>query len=140
MCSPDSIIATVVGLCLATRALGGAIGNTIYGTILNNKIASEVPEFVASYALKAGLAPNSTEQFITVFLTDPANITSIHGVNEQIITQAGIGATYGFAKAFSYVWYASIAFGALAAVCCFLLPNIKKYLTNRVAVVSAAAS
>jgi hypothetical protein len=121
---------------LASRAVGGALGSTIYGAILSNKVVIELPKAVASSALAAGLPAASVEEFVTVFLGNPTNITSVPGATAEIITQAEVGMTWGYAQAPKYVWYSSIPFGVLATVCCAFLPNIRKYLTNRVAVVS----
>lgn len=138
-CCPDSIVATAVGLCLATRAVGGALGSTIYGTVLNNRIVVELPKSVAAYALAAGLPVDSVKEFVEVFLTNPTNITSVPGATAHIIAQAELGVPWGYAHALKYVWYSSIPFGILATVASAFLPNIKSYLTNRVAVVSLLA-
>lgn len=43
---------------------------------------------------------------------------------------------WAFADALKYVWYTTIPFGIISFIACLFLPNIKKYMTNRVAVVS----
>lgn len=136
MCCPDSVIAITTGLSLAARTFGGALGITVYSTIFQNKIIKYLPMDVAEYALKAGLPASSLSEFLTAYLTAPTTAEAVKGVTPYVLEQAALGQSWAYAHSLRYVWYTSIGFGIGAAVCCLFIPNIKRRLTNQVAVVS----
>lgn len=119
------------------RTFGGAVGTTIYTSIFQNKVAAILPGEVAKYAVQAGLPPSSAPAFVEAFLTPGANVTAVPHVTPQILAQAALGSAWGAARAFKYVWATSVAFGAVSCIVCFFVPNTRKYMTNRIAVVSA---
>lgn len=131
---PDSLLATTAALSLSIRTVGGSIGFTIYYNIFVNKINKELPANVAKYAMKAGLNASDAVEFVTTFLTAPANITQTPGYSPQVLAGAKLGSRWGYAESLKWVWIASIPFGILAIITCIFIPSIKKYQTNRVAV------
>jgi hypothetical protein len=136
-CCHDSLIATLTGLGLSVRTLGGAIGTTIYSAVYQNKLGTYLPENVAEYAIKAGLPASSAPAFVKAFLTPGGNISIIPNVTPEVLKQAAIGQAWGYSHAFRYVWGTSVAFGGVACVICLFIPNTQKHMTNRVAVVSS---
>ncbi|OQV00814.1 hypothetical protein CLAIMM_06262 [Cladophialophora immunda] len=135
VCCPDAVISTVTGLSLCVRTFGGALGTTIYSAIFQNKIAHYLPQYVAQYVSEAGLPAASVSQFVTVYLTSPADISKVPGVNQTILAQAALGQSWAYAKSLEYVWYASVGFSAAAFGFCLFIPNIKRHMTNRISVV-----
>ena len=131
--APDTAIATCVALSLTIRAVGGSIGYAIYFNIFINKLTPRLPAYVARYAVEAGLPATSAEEFVGVFLTAPANLTTVAGVNERIITAATLGTRWAYADSLKFVWLASIPFGVCAIIACCFIGSITKYMTNRVA-------
>lgn len=131
---PDSLLATAAALSLSIRTIGGSIGFTIYYNIFLNKLTKALPEMVGEYAVKAGLPLTDATEFVTIFLTAPATIASAPGYSPAVLEGAALGSKWAYANALKYVWYTSIPFGVLAIISCALLPSIKKYQTNRVAV------
>ena len=139
--APDDYIATATALALAIRFVGGAVGNTIYFNIFNNKLKILLPEYLVKYATKAGLPKSSGAQFAKIYAKGLAAgevtesmFVGVKGVSAQVLEQASLGSRYAYADSVRLVWLTSIAFGVIACVCCALLPNIKKFLTKRVAV------
>ena len=131
---PDSLLATTAALSLSIRTIGGSIGFTIYYNVFVQKLTKALPALVGQYAVEAGLSASDATEFVTTFLTAPANITSAPGYTPAIAQAAVMGSRWAYSDALQYVWYASIPFGILAIISCALLPSIKKYQTNRVAV------
>jgi len=134
VCVPDEFLATTAALSLSIRTIGGSIGYTIYYNIFSNKITSLLPEVVTRYASEAGLQPADAAEFVKTFLTTSENITGATGYSPAILEAATLGSKWAYAESLEYVWYSSIAFGILSIIACVLLPSIKKYQTNRVAV------
>lgn len=134
--SPDHLIATTVALALSIRVVGGSIGYSIYYNIFLNKLTPALPAYIAQYAVAAGLPESSAVDFVTTYLTAPANISNVAGVNPAVLLGAVQGSRWAYAYALKYVWYVSIPFGVLACIACALLGDIAKYMTNRIAAVN----
>lgn len=129
----DSLIATTIALSLSVRLIGGSIGYTIYFNIFSRKLSTALPEYIVKSAIRAGLPPANAESFADAFLKAPATLAKVPGVTPEIIAAATLGSQNAYAYAFSFVWYSSIAFGAIAILAAFFLGNNRKYLTNRIA-------
>ena len=128
------MISTAVALVVTLRFVGGAIGYTIYYAIFTDKITSILPVEVGQYAVAAGLAPANAMEFVGTYLTAPTTITTLPYVTPGILAGAAEGTRWGYAKALAYVWYTSIPFGVLTLAVVVFLPDIRKYMTSRVAV------
>ncbi|KAH6632971.1 major facilitator superfamily domain-containing protein [Boeremia exigua] len=133
---PDALITTAAALSLSIRTVGGSIGYSIYYNVFATKLEQNLPKYVAEYAVKSGLPVTSAVEFVTVFLTAPANLTTtpIEGLTPAVVAGATKGVQWAYSQSLKYVWFTSIAFGSVAIVCTILLPSTKKYQTNRVAV------
>lgn len=130
---PDNTLATCVALSLTIRTLGGAIGTTIYFNVFEEKLKKKLPEYVAKYAIQAGLPIQEVETFIVTLVTAPDQITKIPGVTPAILNAAAIGSRWGYAESLKYVWLTSIPFGVIAIILCLFLGNTAEYMTDRVA-------
>lgn len=136
---PDKYIGTTAALSLSVRFLGGSIGTAIYYNIFHSKIQTLLPQYVGQAAVAAGLPQDELVPFITA-LSSPEGaaqaLAKIPGVTQDIIQQGALALRWAYADSLKYVWYATIPFGVVTMVCCLFLPNIRKYMTGRVAVVS----
>jgi hypothetical protein len=131
---PDSLLATTAALSLSIRTLGGTIGYTIYLAVFMNKLSTNLPNSVARYVSEAGLSAKDVENFVTIFLTDPANIDNVPGYTVKIAGAANLGSRWGYSESLKWVWVTSVPFGVLAMVACCFVPSIKKWQTRRIAV------
>ncbi|KEF62014.1 uncharacterized protein A1O9_03586 [Exophiala aquamarina CBS 119918] len=131
---PDSLIATATALTLTIRFVGGSIGYSIYYNVFMQKLNSKLPAEVLKYALQAGLPESSASNFTTTFLTNPANVSTITGVTPAIVAAAVQGSRWAYSGALAYVWYVSIPFGILSIIGCFLMGDVSRFMTNRIAV------
>jgi hypothetical protein len=134
--SPDQLISTTVALALSIRVVGGSIGYSIYYNVFLNKLTPTLPAYIGRYAVAAGLPESSAVDFVTTYLTAPANISSVAGVTPAVLAGAVEASRWANAYALKYVWYVSIPFGVLACVACACLGSIEKYMTNRIAAVN----
>ena len=137
--SPDDLIATCVALSLSIRTVGGSVGTAIYSNILDTKLTHNLPKYVASYAIAAGLPASSARTFVELFIVAPQNLTTpnattnVPGLTAVILHEATIGARWAYAESLKYVWYTSLPFGILACVACLFLGNSSRLMTNRIA-------
>ncbi|GIZ43166.1 hypothetical protein CKM354_000640400 [Cercospora kikuchii] len=131
---PDNLIATAVALVVTLRFVGGAIGYTIYYAIFTDKITGILPVQVGTYAVGAGLNPADATEFVTTFLTAPADVVLLPYASPAIVAAATEGTRWAYSKALTYVWYTSIPFGIITIAVALFLPDIRKWMTSRVAV------
>lgn len=136
--SPDKYIGTVSALSLSSRFLGGSVGTSIYFNVFNGQISKKLPAYIAQAAIAAGLSPASAQSYVAAVVADPTGkmAAAIQGVTPAILGTAQLATQWAYADSLKYVWYTSIPFGVVSCVCCLFLPNIRRYMTNRVAVVS----
>lgn len=104
-----------------------------------NKVESDSKR-VAEYAVKAGLPQPSAVHFAAAYAKasaagdiKPFVFAGVRGFNAQVFDRGMLGVGYTYADSLRLVWYASIAFGCIACVCCAFIPNIKKFSTRRTA-------
>ena len=106
---PDALITTCAALSLSVRAVGGAIGYSIYYSVFVKKLTEVLPVKVGTYAVQAGLPVQSAEVFVGTFLTAPTEITAVPGVTPGILAQAAYGAQWAYAEALHLVWYVNFS-------------------------------
>jgi hypothetical protein len=133
--TPDAFIATTVALSLAIRVIGGSIGYSIYYNVFAEKLAAKLPAYVAQFAIEAGLPITSVKEFVTIILVEGGvGLQNVAGVTPAVVEAATMASRWAYGDSLKYVWYTSIAFGALSCVACCFLGNVRPYLTHRVAV------
>jgi hypothetical protein len=132
--TPDAFIATTVALALSLRFIGGAIGFSIYYNIFINKLTPKLPLYIGEYAVRAGLPLESVKAFVITYLEASTKISEVPGVTPAILQAASLGTRWAYSDSLSYVWYTSIAFGLLAIVACLFLGDMKRFMTNRIAI------
>lgn len=103
---PDALITTAAALSLSIRTVGGSIGYSIYYNVFATKLEQNLPKYAAEYAIKAGLPVTSAVEFVTVFLTTPAELatTKIEGVTPAVIAGATKGVQWAYSQSLKYVW------------------------------------
>ena len=136
---PDDLIATIAALTLAIRVIGGAIGYTTYYNVFYNKVAKKL-------AVKVVTACVDNNVFVPTTWTLAAELTGA-SLLDEILHLPGIDGNVtiwnaivlagqeAYAESYPYVYYTSIAFGAVAIVASLFLGDISKYMDDHVAVV-----
>lgn len=113
------------------RSLGGGILSTVYIAILTNRLQSTIASRVPEALVKAGLPQSSILAWLQA-LTSDAGFGKVPGATSAI-NLAGVTA-YDLASmaAFRTVFYASIAFSALAVFVNIFVSNVDDKMTNGV--------
>jgi hypothetical protein len=136
---PDDLIATIAALTLAIRVIGGAIGYTVYYNVFYNK-------FVPLLTVNIATACYENEIFDLDTITTIATLTGASLVDDilmvpgvdgnvtkwEILVAAG---QLAYSEAYPYVYYTSIAFGAISIIAACFLGDISKYMDDHVAVI-----
>lgn len=124
-------IGLATGVLGSIRALGGAVAQAIYVSILTNKSTQFIPEMVTPAATGAGLPASSLPslfQGITL-----GNFTVVPNITPEVIAATGIAVRDAYVRTFHYLFYATIPFSVLLIVSCVFIPDMDKYLHNNVA-------
>lgn len=131
---PQRDMGLAYGLIGASRFLGGAVGTTIFNTILRNQSASTIPARVANAVVPLGYPQEDVRALVAAIASRvPSVLAEIPSEIRAAATQA---IRWGYSDAFSYVWYASIPFGVLSCVVSIFVLDPSPYFTNHTAVVS----
>lgn len=124
-------IGLATGVLGSIRALGGAVAQALYVSILTNKSAKYIPEYVVPAATGAGLPASSLPQLFQGLTL--GNFTAVPGITPEIIVAAGTAVRDAYVSSFHYVFYATIPFSILLIIACVFIPDMDKYLHNNVA-------
>lgn len=102
---PDRYIGTTTALSLSSRFLGGSVGTTIYFNIFNEKIKTNLPNYVSKAAVGAGLPVSEAMSFVMALLGPggAADAQSIQGVTPNVLQAAGLATRWAYADSLSYV-------------------------------------
>lgn len=137
---PDDLIATVAALTLAIRVIGGSIGYAVYYNVFISKFVPAATHYIGG-AMVTRLnitSPAVIEEAIVLtgasLLPALQTLPGIKGVPGAYELVVGAG-QLAYAQAYKYVYYVSIAFGAVSIIAACFLGNIDKYMDDHVAVV-----
>ncbi|KAL5119952.1 hypothetical protein ACEQ8H_002050 [Pleosporales sp. CAS-2024a] len=124
-------IGLATGILGSIRALGGAVAQAIYVSILTNKAAIYIPKNVIPAATGAGLPASSLPALFKGITA--GRFTDVPGITPDIIEATGIAVRNAYVTTFHYIFYASIPFSICLIVACCFVPDMDKFLHNNVA-------
>ncbi|KAF2267864.1 trichothecene efflux pump [Lojkania enalia] len=124
-------IGLATGVLGSIRAIGGAVAQALYVSILTNKLEVYLPKYVVPAATSAGLPESSLPALFAGIAA--GNMTSVPGITPEIMAAAGAATSKAYLESFKIVFYATIPFGVLLIVFAILSPNFEKYLSMNVA-------
>lgn len=137
---PDDLIATVAALTLAIRVIGGSIGYCVYYNVFINKFIPAATYHIGGVMeLKLNItspiiikdAIELTGASLLPLLKTLPGIKGVPGAYEAVVLAGQIA----FAESYKYVYYVSIAFGAISIIAACFLGNINQYMDDHVAVI-----
>lgn len=136
---PDDLIATIAALTLAIRVIGGAIGYTTYYNVFYNKFVPILTKNIIIASVQNGIF-NATIIEEIGQLTGASLIQDIlflPGVDGNLTKWNAlvVAGQESYAAAYPFVYYSSIAFGAVAILASLFLGDISQYMDDHIAVV-----
>lgn len=126
-------IGLATGVMGSLRALGGAIAQALYVSVLNNRLASYLPGYVAPAALGAGLPESSLTQLLTDVGAGSASFADVPGITDSVTAAVGAAVTHAYRDAFRIVFYCTIPFSVILIASSTFVPNMEQFLGNNVA-------
>ncbi|PVH97455.1 MFS general substrate transporter [Periconia macrospinosa] len=137
---PDDLIATVAALTLAIRVIGGSVGYCVYYNVFISKFVPQATHYIGGVMTTKlnitspkiiGEAIEITGASLLPHLHELPGIKGVPGAYEMVVYAGQIA----YAESYKYVYYVSIAFGAVSIVAACFLGDISKYMDDHVAVV-----
>ncbi|KAJ9420629.1 fungal trichothecene efflux pump [Fusarium oxysporum] len=119
------------GILGSIRALGGAIAQALYVSILSNELTRKMPEYVTPAATKLGLPTKSLPSLFEAI--NKGDYSDVPGINKAIIESVGDAVVKAYTNSLHYVFYATVPFSCIMLVAACLVPDAKKFLTYNVA-------
>ncbi|KAF2098196.1 MFS multidrug transporter-like protein [Rhizodiscina lignyota] len=137
---PDDLIATIAALTLSIRVIGGSIGYCVYYNVFFNQFIKQAKHYIGGAMVTKFNLTDPALILEVITLTSASELEPIAQLpgfkgNElayQTIVAAG---QMAFAQAYKWVYYVSIAFGAVSIIAACFLGDIKKYMDDHVAVI-----
>jgi hypothetical protein len=138
--APQDLIATITALTLAIRVIGGSIGYCIYYNIFIQKFIPNATYYIGG-VMEAELGiVNTTYIGEAILLTGASlldDLRAIPGIagNETAWEMVVAAGQVAYAESYKYVYFASIAFGAVSIIAACFLGDISAFMDDHVAVV-----
>ena len=129
---PQRDLGLALGLIGTFRFLGGAVGTTVFTTILNNKSQVSIPQRVSA-ALEPLNYPVSQYSALIAAIGQ-GTTDELADTSPQVIATASRAVQWGYSDAFKITWLASIPFGVIACVLAVFVIDPSPYFTNRTSV------
>ncbi|KAG5664674.1 hypothetical protein KAF25_008408 [Fusarium avenaceum] len=119
------------GILGSIRALGGAIAQALYVSVLNNELAKTIPEYVTAAAVGSGLPAKSLPSLFEAVTS--GDYSTVPGINKDIIASASDAVVNAYTDSLHFVFYATIPFSCIMLIAACFVPEVKKFLTYNVA-------
>ncbi|KAF4465823.1 trichothecene efflux pump [Fusarium albosuccineum] len=124
-------IGLATGVLGSIRALGGAVAQALYVSVLNNELAKKLPEYVSPAATESGL-PAKSLSFLFEAIT-AGDLSTVPGITDRIISAVSAAVVKSYTNSLHTVFYATIPFSCIMLIAACLVPNVEKFLTRNVA-------
>ncbi|KAJ3962692.1 hypothetical protein N0V92_000586 [Colletotrichum tropicale] len=128
----QSVIGTGVGIATSLRTFISTCSAAIFTTVLNNRLASTVPQLVPPALMEAGLPAASVLEFVRLLGADRSMLASVPGTNSTIIEIGVDMFKVANARAYSTVFLTTLAFSGLGVIASLLTPEIESKLHEKV--------
>jgi Fungal trichothecene efflux pump (TRI12) len=100
---------------------------------LTAKLPAELEGHVVPAAVASGLPVTSLPALFSALAADtPAAILAVPGITTSVIQAVMDASAVGQAAAYSYIYYAAVAFAGIALVCALILRPMDHLLTSHV--------
>ncbi|CAM1501738.1 Fc.00g037220.m01.CDS01 [Cosmosporella sp. VM-42] len=124
-------IGLATGVLGSIRALGGAVAQALYVSVLNNELTKNIPKFVTPAATESGLPADSLPSLFAGITA--GSFTDVPGITDKIIAAVSAALVKAYTNSFRLVFYTTIPFSCVLLIAACLVPNVEKFLTRNVA-------
>lgn len=129
-CLKPEDLGVALGLVGTSRATLSSITQAVFVTILDNKLASNIPKYVIPSALAAGLPKTSLSALLKGLAA--GDFSSIPGITPSVVAAAVDANKEAYVQSFKIVYLAGVAFAVCGLASSLLVPNCKDKFTDGV--------
>jgi hypothetical protein len=128
-------IGTAAGIAGSSRSAISTIASTVYSVVLTTRVTQTLSTQVPAKLLAAGLPASSIAQYMTAIAAggSEALLSQVQGLTPEIMGQGATAYRYAYADAYRTIFLVSLAFGGLAILVSFFIPDIDALMTGKVA-------
>ena len=131
--SNDADLGTCFSIIFLARTAVGAIFTAIFVAILSNTAPTELAKTVPPAAEAAGLPASSIPALFQALTAGTSEaLMAVPGMTAEIAGAVAAATADGYAKAYSYVYYAAIAVGIVGLIACCCIKDYDPYFNNHV--------
>ncbi|CAK7200126.1 hypothetical protein SEUCBS139899_002816 [Sporothrix eucalyptigena] len=121
------------GMAGSIRAAICAVLETVYITVLSNRLTQTIADQVPPALVDAGLPSSSVEAFLSAVAVGTSEaFAAVPGATASIIAVGMRAYKVANSDAYRTVYLTTIAFSSLAMVMTLFAPNTEKYMTSKV--------
>lgn len=132
---PDEHIGLATLVLGSVRAIGGSVAITIHTAILTNTMAADAGPRVAAAVIPLGLEPSTLPDFVGPLAGHRPDLAAqVPGVTAGVLEVAMETIKFSWAKAFSNMYCAALAFSEVAILCSLCVRDVSHNMTDSVAV------
>jgi hypothetical protein len=131
LCVDDKDIGVATGVLGSVRTGLAGVALSIYSTVLANRVALNVPEYVTAAASQAGLSDDAIPSLIAG-LSGTGSLEAVSGLNDEILAAASDAFQTAYSKSFQVVYLISISFGGLAIIAALCSPNLESSFSESI--------
>jgi hypothetical protein len=119
------------GLAGVARFGGGSLAVAVYTSVLTNSVANKSNEIVVAAGTSNGLTDAAAVQLQAALALGAEAISQVPGINPDAIAAASTAFLESYAYGLKMTALASLGFGGLGLVLCFLCEDIGPKMNNR---------
>lgn len=125
-------IGLATGVLGSLRALGGAVAQALYTSVLNNELEKNIPKYVSPAVTSAGLPKSSLSSFVKA-LAGGSSVDGIPGVTNAVVDAGQAALKIAYARSFRIVFFCTIPFSVILITASIFVPNMESFLNYNVA-------
>lgn len=119
------------GILGSIRALGGAIAQSLYLSVLDAELVKNIPKYVAPAATGSGLPGDSLPALFKGVTA--GSYAQVPGMTDSITAAVSQALVTAYTRSFRIVFLATIPFSVILVVAACFVPNMEQFLTGNVA-------
>jgi hypothetical protein len=133
---PDQAeIGTAAGVAGSSRSAISTVASTIYSVVLATRTATELGRQVPAAVVAAGLPAGSVSAYMTAIAAGgtEALLGEVQGLTQEVLAAGTEAYRWAYTDAYKTIFLVSLAFGGLAIISSFFIPDVDHLMDGKVA-------
>ncbi|OCL08489.1 MFS general substrate transporter [Glonium stellatum] len=127
-------IGTAAGMAGSSQSAISTVASTIYSVVLTARMGKTIPAQVPKAVIAAGLLASSVADYMTAITAGGSEkaLQAVKGLTPQILIIGTKACRHAYMDAYRTIFLVSIAFGSLAILVSFFIPDINNLMNDSV--------